>query len=134
MKENYKIVRLGKSDAVLLKRLVNLFNDVFEPGNTKQPATAHLNKLLTKKEFIAVAAVMNNEVIGGLTAYELPLYYSNHKEAYLYDIAVSRQHQHSGVGKKLIAALKKYCKQNGIKLFFVEANEEDTHATKFYNS
>jgi aminoglycoside 3-N-acetyltransferase I len=133
MKTNYKIIRLGKGDAVLMKKLVNLFNNVFGTDNTKQPELTHLRKLLAKKEFIAIAAIIDEDVIGGLTAYELPLY-NNNKEAYLYDIAVNREYQRKGVGKKLIAALKKQCKQNGIKLFFVEANEEDKHAIKFYNA
>ncbi|MDR3716318.1 MAG: hypothetical protein P4L51_26230 [Puia sp.] len=36
-----------------------------------------------------MAAFSNHEIIGGLTAYELPIYDADTAELYIYDIAVS---------------------------------------------
>ena len=81
-----------------------------------------------------MAAFYENEIAGGLTAYELPMYYSNHSEILLYDLAVKAEYQRMGFGKRLIHALKEYCIRNGINEFFVLAHEEDEHALEFYRS
>ncbi|HET6992784.1 MAG TPA: GNAT family N-acetyltransferase, partial [Bacteroidia bacterium] len=96
-------------------------------------STTRLTNLLSKKEFIVFAALHENEVVGGLTAYELPMHSSDHSEAYIYDIAVHSRFQRKGLGLKMIAALKDYCRQNGIQTFFVEAHGEDIHAVEFYH-
>jgi aminoglycoside 3-N-acetyltransferase I len=131
---NYKIVQLSKENGTLFKKLIHLFNEVFETKNSEYPDESYLIKLLEKTGFIAYAIIINNEVIGGLTAYELPLYYKNCTEVYIYDMAVKPQFQRQGLGKKLIEALKDYCRIKNIKLVFVEAHEEDIHAVDFYRS
>ena len=89
--------------------------------------------MLNKNEFICFIALLDDDVVGGLTAYELPLYYSSKSEVYNYDLAVKSTFQKTGVGTKLIETLSAYCKQNGIIGMFVEANEEDKHAIAFYH-
>ena len=95
---------------------------------------AHSQRLLENNSFIALAAISENEVIGGLTAYELPMIYSSGSEVMLYDMAVRPGYQRMGIGKGLIQSLKEYCMQNGIKTFFVMAHEEDIHALEFYHA
>ena len=98
-----------------------LFHEVFEMENALTANTTHLKNLLSKRSFIVYAAVYGNEVVGGLTAYQLPMYNSEGSEVYIYDIAVKAEFQRKGVGKQMLLALKYYCKQNGIKEMFVEA-------------
>ena len=72
--------------------------------------------------------------MGGLTAYELPLYYSEYSEIFIYDVAIKPDFQRKRFGTMLLSALKQYCRDNGIKEFFVEASEEDKYAVHFYQS
>jgi len=130
---SFPIKRLTKEHVADFEALVNLFNDVFEE-ESKIGGRAYLLKLLSRENFIALAAFAENEVVGGLTAYELPMYYSDSSEIFLYDLAVKSEYQRRGVGKGLIQRLKAHCIRQGIKEFFVMAHEEDQHAVEFYRS
>ena len=101
---------------------------------SKTPSELYLTKLLEKNDFIVLVAFYEKDLIGGLTAYELPLCSAEKSEIFIYDIAIKNEFQRKGVGKKLLSFLKDYCKQNDISIFFVEAHEEDVHAVDFYHS
>jgi aminoglycoside 3-N-acetyltransferase I len=128
------IKRIDKKDILLTSKLIHLFNNVFETGNIKTPKTVYIEKLLANPNFIAFVALDKNEVVGGLTAYELPMYYSESSEMFIYDIAIKQEHQREEIGKGFITALQEHCKKKGIKEMFVAANIEDTHALKFYTA
>ena len=130
---SFQIKHLTQEHLADFQSLVNLFNMVFEE-ESKIGSETHLLKLLSNKDFIALAALTENEVVGGLTAYELPMYYSDSSEIFLYDLAVKPEYQRMGIGKGLIQSLKAHCLQQGIKEFFVMAHEEDEHAIEFYRS
>lgn len=137
MKQNPKpfvIRQLAKEDVSTFNSLINLFNMVFEEEEPEIGSDANSLKLLGGKNFVAIAAVSENEVVGGLTAYELPMVYAEYSEIFLYDLAVKAEYQRMGIGKGLIQGLKEYCIKNGIKEFFVMAHEEDEHAIEFYRS
>jgi len=129
-----KIKRLTESDLPIFKMLINLFNTVFQEDQPTIGSDANLSKRLGDHHFIALVALYENEVVGGLTAYELPMYYADSSEIFLYDLAVKPAYQRMGVGKQLIQNLKEYCSRNGIKEFFVMAHEEDEHAIEFYRA
>ena len=129
----FQIQRLTKKDVADFQSLIHLFNSVFEE-EPKIASEAHLRKLLSSHTFIILAALIDNEVVGGLTAYELPIYYSDVSEIFLYDLAVNPDHQRKGIGQGLLRALKEYCLQNNIQTFFVMAHEEDEHAIEFYRA
>jgi aminoglycoside 3-N-acetyltransferase I len=129
-----EIKQLTNSDLSAFKSLIELFNMVFEEEDPTIGSDAHLLKLLSDKSFVALAAFSENEVLGGLTAYELSRVYSDDSELILYDMAVRAEHQRMGIGKGLIQSLKEYCVQNKIETFFVMAHEEDIHAVEFYHA
>lgn len=128
-----KIRKLTEKDVSAFEGLLHLFNHAFEEERTLSDAT-HLSALLKDARFIVIAAFSGEEILGGLTAYELLQYYGNETEIFLYDMAVSPNHQRKGIGKQLLDFLKEYCSQHGIGVFFVLAHEEDTHALEFYRS
>jgi len=130
---SFQIKRLTKEHLADFHALVHLFNMVFE-AESKIGSETSLLRLLSSKNFIALAALAENEVVGGLTAYELPMYYSDSSEIFLYDLAVKPEYQRMGVGKRLIERLKNYCAEQGIKEFFVMAHVEDEHAIEFYHA
>jgi aminoglycoside 3-N-acetyltransferase I len=129
----FQIKRLTKEHLADFQSLVNLFNLVFEEA-LKIGSEIHLLNLLSRENFIALAALTENEVVGGLTAYELPMYYSDSSEIFLYDLAVKPKYQRRGIGKELIQSLKAHCIRQGIKEFFVMAHAEDEHAIEFYRA
>jgi len=129
-----QIKRLGKKDLALFKELICVFQAVFEMENAVRPDESYLQNVLNKRDFIALAVIHKNEVIGGLTAYELQMIYGEYSELFIYDLGIKAEFQRKGLGKKLISAVKEYCKQNEIKEFFVPVNEEDKHALDFYRS
>ena len=132
-KKSFQFKRLTPSDLATFKSLIKTFNTVFEEEQSIGSDT-HLLKLLGNNSFIAIAAISKNEVVGGLTAYELPMVYSDASEVILYDMAVRIEYQRMGIGKGLIQSLKEYCAINNIEMFFVMAHEEDIHAVEFYRA
>ena len=128
-----EIKRLTKEDLSIFNSLINLFNLVFEE-EPKIGSEANSLRLLENERFIAIAALVENEIAGGLTAYELPMYYSDTSEIFVYDLAVKPEYQRMGVGKGLLQSLKEYCIRNGIQDFFVMAHAEDEQAIEFYHA
>jgi aminoglycoside 3-N-acetyltransferase I len=132
--ETYLIRRLGKEDMLLARQLIRLFKEVFEMEEEIEVSEPNLIRLLENPAFVAYAAMLKNKIVGGLTAYELPMYYAQGSEMFIYDIAVAPDYQRKGIGKKLLSELNDYCRQKGIAEVFVAANEEDTHALDFYRA
>ena len=132
--ELFQIKRLDREDVPIAKKLFQLFRDVFGQESRANPGEAYLKDLLGKPGFIIYAAMYGDEVAGGLTAYELPMWHSESSEMFLYDIAIRPEYQRIGLGKKLLLALMAYCRQAGIREMFVAADEDDTHALDFYHA
>ena len=132
--EKLEVRKLTQADLSAFNLLIHLFNAVFEQGESEISSRTNLLKLLSNTNFIAIAAFRENEIVGGLTAYELSMYYSDNSEIFLYDLAVKPEYQRMGIGKRLIHHLREYCVKNGIDEFFVLAHAEDEHAVEFYRS
>ena len=96
-----EVRKLTTTDVSAFQALLLLFNQAFEEDRPLSE-TVHLTKLLNDPHFIVIAAFSGEEILGGLTAYELPLYYENKTEIFLYDMAVHPDHQRKGVGKQLL--------------------------------
>jgi aminoglycoside 3-N-acetyltransferase I len=132
LSENIRIKQLGKKDIQVARQLFILLQEVFEIENSTELTESYLQKLLANPAFIVFVAYYKNEIAGGLTAYILPMTHSECNEAYVYDIAVKPGFQRKGLGKRLLSAIKEYCRQNRITKIFVQANEKDKYALDFY--
>ncbi|MGZ4056837.1 MAG: N-acetyltransferase family protein [Bacteroidia bacterium] len=131
---DFKIKCLTSNDIDLFKELIELFISVFEEEDASLPDQNYLEGLLKKTDFLVFVAMNNKQIVGGLTAFELPKYYSKSSELFIYDIAVKPGHQRKGLGKMLLEHTIKYCQEKGINEIFVAANEEDQHALDFYHA
>ncbi len=98
------------------------------------PGQIHLQQLLARDDFFVFAALVDNKVIGGLTAYLLQQYYSASPLVYIYDLAVMKEYQRKGIGKMLIDGNNNYCRDIGVEAVMVQADVADDHAIKFYHS
>jgi aminoglycoside 3-N-acetyltransferase I len=127
--------KLAKEELDKFIQLIVVFEDVFEMKDFKMPASEHLKELLQRDDFfVFVALNEKHEVVGGLTAYVLPQYYSVKTLAYIFDLAVKTDFQRRGIGKGLIDAINVYCKDAGMDEVFVQADKADGYALDFYRS
>ena len=94
----YRYLRTG--DVALLKALLGVFGTAFQDAVTygsNVPSDAYLTRLLANEHFIAVVAIVDGEVIGGLAAYQLDKFEQDRREIYIYDLAVLSEHRRKGV-------------------------------------
>lgn len=128
-----KIRILDKKNRAEFIKLVNLFEEVFEMEDFSMPNTDHLQKLLNRDDFVVFVALnKENRVIGGLTTYVLEQYYSEKPLAYIFDLAVDKNLQRQGIGKRLIAETIRFYKMKGFEEVFVQADKVDEYAIEFY--
>lgn len=129
-----EIVILKPKDINEFSDLIKIFEEVFEWDNFSLPSTTHLQRLISNNSFLVFVAKEGKKLVGGLTAHVLDRYDIEKPSAYIYDIAVSTEHQRKGTGKLLIASLNDYCKKNGFNEVFVQAETEDVQAINFYRT
>jgi aminoglycoside 3-N-acetyltransferase I len=94
----------------------------------------HLQNLLNKPDFMVFVVLLENKVIGGLTAYVLTSYYVESSDVYILDLAIKTEFQRKGLGKKLMEMIIEHCKEQNMNEIFVQADEIDQHAVNFYHS
>lgn len=135
MKITYR--RLTAADLSLLRQMNLVFSQAFEDPKThlsEKPTSTYLKKLLSQKHFIALAALCQGQVVGGLVAYSLDKYEKRRSEIYLYDLAVAAPFRRRGIARTLIKKLKPIARQLGAWVIFVQADPEDKPALKLYRS
>lgn len=129
------IRQLGSGDIEVFRRLLDTFGEVFEDVDTysrAQPREAYLEGLLCSDHFIALAALQDGAVIGGLAAYELKKFEQERKEMYIYDLAVVAQQRRRGIATGLITQLTTIAKARGAYVIFVQADLTDPAAIALY--
>jgi aminoglycoside 3-N-acetyltransferase I len=128
-----RIVRLGPGDEDLARQLFAVLDDVFDHDGAGL-SDRYVTDLLARDGFWAVAAVVQDRVVGGLTAHELPMTRDEQLELFLYDLAVLPAFQRRGIASQLVRAVVAAADAAGITVVFVPADDEDTHALAFYDS
>ena len=88
--------------------------------------------MLSSDYFIALAALKNGAVVGGLTAYELQKFEQERSEIYIYDLAVAAAHRREGIATALIQKLKKIAVARAAYVIFVQADLVDDPAIALY--
>jgi aminoglycoside 3-N-acetyltransferase I len=106
---------------------------VFEEAGSRL-SPAYVDRLLARTDFWAFVALVGNEVVGGLTAHALPMTRAERSEMFIYDVAVRPDFQRQGVGRRLMAEVRRAARDGGIDDVFVAADEDDAHALDFYRS
>ncbi|MFX3626134.1 MAG: GNAT family N-acetyltransferase [bacterium] len=127
-----KIETLETDNVEGLKAMLKIFENVFEMKNFKDPSDEHLKQLLLKPSFVPLVAKVGDEIVGAMTVYVWDQYYSTQPLAYIFDLAIAIKHQRKGIGQKMIAFIKEYCKQRGFDEVFVQADKVDDYALDFY--
>jgi aminoglycoside 3-N-acetyltransferase I len=126
---------LSGSDVETLKDLLRVFGEAFEAVATYQsavPSDAYLKALLERPHFIVIVALKDDEVVGGLAAYELEKFEQDRREIYIYDLAVSESHRRRGVATALINELKRAGQSRKAYVIYVQADKGDDPAIRLY--
>ena len=129
------IHQLTHHDLALMESLLTTFGEAFDEVETyrgKPPSPAYLRQLLGSDNFIALAAVKNGEVVGGLAAYQLKKFEQERSEIYIYDLAVAAAHRREGIATALILELKRLAAARGAYVIFVQADVGDAPAIALY--
>jgi len=129
--------QLKRADVARFKDLLLVFGRAFEDVETYQcavPSDEYLEKLLSKQHFIAVAATVEGEVVGGLTAYVLEKFEQDRREIYIYDLAVSEEYRRRGIATGLINELRTIAAEQDVYVIFVQADLVDAPAIALYES
>ena len=126
---------LTADDVHLLGSLLSVFGEAFEEPDTygaTRPSADYLRRLLGGDFFIALAALKDGEVVGGLAAYELRKFEQERSEIYIYDLAVAAPHRRQGIATSLIFELRRIASSRGAYVIYVQADQGDTPAIELY--
>ena len=127
---------LTPDDVSLMESMLTLFGEAFDEVETysgARPSTSYLQRLLGSEHFIALVALKDGEVVGGIAAYELQKFEQERSELYIYDLAVAAAHRREGIATALILELKKIAASRGAHVIFVQADRGDAPATALYS-
>ena len=133
----YKYQQLCVEDVQPLKQLLKVFGEAFGDMNAYRsavPRDEYLRALLARRDSIALVAVADDKVVGGLAAYVLEKFEQERRELYIYDLAVQRQHRRRGIAKQLINELRHIARDRGIYVIYVQADKVDDAAVALYES
>ena len=98
-----------------------------------QPGEGYLERLLDSDTFVALVALKDRAVIGGLAAHELPKLEQQRSEMYTYDLAVAESHRRMGVATAPIQELKETASAGKVHAIFVQADCGDDAAIALYS-
>lgn len=112
-----------------------MFGRAFEDVPTYtagQPDDEYLRELLDSSTFIAVAAMDEGAVVGGLAAYVLRKFEQARSEIYIYDLAVDEAYRRRGIATAMIRKLQEEAASRGAYVIFVQADQGDDPAIALY--
>ena len=133
--QSFDIRRVTSKDVAHMRRMLAMFGAAFEDDATycnAPPSDIYLRNLLDRADFVALAALQEGAVIGGLAAYVLNKFEQERSELYIYDLAVAEQYRRLGVATALIARLRIIAKELGAYVIYVQADPEDAPAVALY--
>lgn len=125
--------RLGPGDGAVARATFSAIAEGFEDTWTPL-GDAYLVAALARDDLLILAALDGDAVLGGLTAFVLPMMRAEEREVFIYDLAVVPARQREGVGRALLTAVRTLAAELGAANTFVPADVEDTHALRFYAS
>jgi aminoglycoside 3-N-acetyltransferase I len=126
---------LAPDDVALMESLLAVFGEAFDEVETycgARPSAAYLQRLLGSNYFLALAAMKDGEVVGGIAAYDLHKFEQERSEIYIYDLAVASAHRRQGIATALILELKEIALARGAYIVFVQADVGDRPAIALY--
>lgn len=131
-----RIQRLTIADVALMQQLNALFAEVFDDPEAyaaRLPAEEYLAAQLAREHIVALVALVDEQMVGGLVAYELAKLEQSRSEFYIYDLAVKAAHRRRGIATALIRHLQEIASRRGAWVVFVQADRGDDPAIALYS-
>jgi aminoglycoside 3-N-acetyltransferase I len=130
---SFTVRRLVAGELDLARRTFAAMADGFEDAWAPL-SDAYLGALLARPDLLILTALDGDRVVGGLTAFVLPMARAEVREVFIYDLAIAPADQRRGAGAALLAHLRSLARALGAANSFVPADVEDTHALRFYEA
>jgi GNAT superfamily N-acetyltransferase len=127
----FSLQKLGPAEMAEARQLFEMWR---REDNVQKPAPSDpaLLQLLARSDFHVVTALSEGEVVGGLTAYQLPMYTEAATELFVYEVGVAETHRRQGVGRALIEWARELCRSRRLSAMYVPALAHDDRAVAFY--
>ncbi len=132
MSTQFEIEKLSSNQIALAKELMLMFQLDDGIENPTLPSENYLTEILAKDDFHVIVALKNNQLIGGLTAYEIKMFKRETIEMFLFEIGVEKSQRKKGVATALIEFLKEICIAKGIIEMFVGTGKDNLAARRLY--
>jgi aminoglycoside 3-N-acetyltransferase I len=132
----FTVRKLTPHDLDQMEAMMTVFGQAFDELDTytkARPSRGYMAQLLGSANFIALAALRDETVVGGLGAYELQKFEQERSEIYVYDLAVAAAHRRQGIASALIEELNKIAAARGAYVIFVQADLGDDPAIALYS-
>jgi len=127
--------RLTRDDTARFRELNAVFGEAFEDPGTyggEPPSDEYFRGLLAKDHIIALVALVNDEVVGGLVGYVLDKFERARREVYIYDLAILEPCRRQGIATSLIEHLRDIASTLGAWVIYVQADYGDEPAIALY--
>jgi aminoglycoside 3-N-acetyltransferase I len=135
LSSRFSIQQIAPDDIALMAAMLTTLGEAFGEVETyggNRPSEAYLKRLLGSDYFIALVALQDGQVVGGIAAYELMKFEQERSEIYIYDLAVAVTHRRRGIATALIQELKQIAAGRGAYVVFVQADIDDEPAIALY--
>jgi aminoglycoside 3-N-acetyltransferase I len=132
----FEIQTQSIADIATMRQMLAMFGEAFgerETYTAAQPSDAYLADLLSSGTFVAVAAMSEAKVVGGLAAYFLRKFEQARTEIYIYDLAVDEAFRRRGIATAMIEELKRIAAAKGAWVIYVQADHGDDAAIALYS-
>jgi len=117
-----QIRRLGSEGEEEVLRAAHLFD---EP-----PSPRAVRTYLADGRNVFLLAYQDDAIVGFLRGTELGQLKTDRKQMFLYEIAVAEPHRRQGVGRELIRALLRDCRDRGLEEVFVFTDDPANEAAE----
>lgn len=85
-----------------------------------------------RKDIMIFVYEENNAIIGLVTFYLIPSIRHGNYRGHIEDLVVDNSYRRKGIASQLMDAVKKYCKENNIKVIKLDSGNELKNAHSFY--
>ena len=123
---------LSPDDLKLAQDLFLAFQKDDAVENPSSASDEYVRQLLSKADLHVIVATASEKVVGGLVAYELPMFKEETSEMYLFELGVNEDFRRRGIASALIDSLKEVSAKKKIDIMYVGAWADNLPAVELY--
>lgn len=124
---------LETHEVARLEELFELYCQVFQEQHVRPEAKVLADRLQDPAVFF-VAALVEDELVGGMTIYVQPSLYTDQVYYNIFDMAIKQAWQNRGIGRKMLHFMIELARQDHAEALYIEADDGDDAANHLYHS